>query len=233
MSREIVKTVQCKTADKPEAEWRSSAFTAHDLEEKKYVPQSRCDYRIIDQYGNVLREYKWNGEGAYEVIKDNIEYEGYYYNPVAVPWHEAVEDIIKNDAVYLCKYTNAPVSDSNFRVTHTPTNESTELGFIDSDGDAQEFKIESFWFTAKWHKEVGKVEPKPTYSIPDGVYYTVFLEDDPLTAKVWCTETPATGWIRSSNQSLEGILQGKYDTYRGKFVYVKDGVVSKEFTVKG
>lgn len=217
--------VECLRSDG----WGKSIFTEQDLLEGiKECPSGwLCAYRIVDDKGNVLRLFNLERgklvEDTTAKVEPNMEHKGYYYNPVAVPWHEAVEDIIKNYAVYLCKYTN----ESNFVISYDSSGESklkTSKGIS--------FVIEPELFTAKWHKEVGKVQPKPKYSIPDGVYYTLFKEDAPLTAELWCTRTPASGWI-TAKLPLEGVIQGKHDTYRGKFAYVKDGVVSKEFTVKG
>lgn len=181
-------------------------------------------YRIVDDKGNVLRLFNLEGgklvEDTTAKVEPNMEHEGYYYNPVAVPWHEAVEDIIKNDAVYLCKYTNAPTWATDFRVTHNKKHDSTELGFDDGTTN-EEFKLEHQWFTAKWHKEVGKVQPKPQGKLKDGLWFTHSGDKKPLKYDPKAANNASSGWILV----YEGL------DACGNYSVVKDGVVVRTYSI--
>lgn len=172
-------------------------------------------YRIVDDKGNVLRLFNLEGgklvEDTTAKVEPNMEHEGYYYNPVAVPWHEAVEDIIKNDAVYLCKYKTG----GDFVVSYNSEGESKlKDTFIGT------FNIEHELFTAKWHKQIGKVQPKPQGKLKDGLYFTHSSDKKPLEYRPGSIGNASSGWI-----PVEGC-----DAV-GNYSVVKDGVVVRTYSI--
>lgn len=211
-------------------EWVSSTLTYNDLE---YCvnKERKCDFNIGYEYevktdaGEHVAYYYIDSKGYYKkgrlpmsakvVEQENKDYPG--YSSINTPWHEAVYDIIENNAEYRCIYHDG----STF---HLKYDENYSSKLVETDYDT-EFRIEPAYFAnAKLFKKLPE-KPKPV--LKDGYYYTAFKKD-PILTHGKNNYQLNEGWIPLN---VESRALPRYIN-EGQVALVSDGVVYKVTVTK-